>query len=703
MFKLSFATLRYASYIHFVGNVKANQNRQREHQKRLYAALREEWEIPPPLKSFSPKCQNLTILANYPKGEDLGIEYWGKWSRREYEPEKGSMVDHMALDRIARRLAYRDMHKVQHVAEMLKEGARLGVEQEGRWPSQGANSPTAYEFGERVADSLQTGIIDGYLCGPFSKEDVETIWPEGVKISPILVRLKPNGAARIIMDLSYPHDQELGNGVPCSPNEGMKNFKEFEEVQMTTDKKFRKAMFWSGWPAEVMKTDWCIAYKHISVHRSDHHLQLVEFGGRFFLERCLTFGGGNSPTLYNMVAKLLINLAEIMSGMDPRHNCQQLDDNCTAGPRGSQKMRKYLECYRKIAEEIGVKLASEDDPSKAFPPKQKGEILGIVYDGQNWTWEMPYDKGQRLLVQIGEAIRSGYIKNGDAISLAGRINHYSSMVKGKFNRCLLVHLGKSEERDEKVIKIGTQAMLSLVWWLLNLRVLQKCGARIPNPNDFLVNTALTLYSDAAGGASKLATQGWGVVNVAGNEWARGSWPKFIIKNTLTHGRRWGRSLTFLEGFACLITVPLWAKEIQQAGGAALMCDNMGFVWANHSGNSRDEYIWTLSKCLDTLAEGLGVPIKVFHTRRRTRLGDTVADDLSKNNLDRVQAILPRGEDISWKVSRVLTNWLTKPFVSTELGREILKELKGSSEAEVHVGISYRTAANELGAKLHKDE
>ena len=55
MFKLSFATLRYASYIHFVGNVKANQNRQREHQKRLYAALREEWEIPPPLKSFSPK------------------------------------------------------------------------------------------------------------------------------------------------------------------------------------------------------------------------------------------------------------------------------------------------------------------------------------------------------------------------------------------------------------------------------------------------------------------------------------------------------------------------------------------------------------------------------------------------------------------------------------------------------------------------
>ena len=245
-------------------------------------------------------------------------------------------------------------------------------------------------------------------------------------------------------------------------------------------------------------------------------------------------------------------------------------------------------------------------------------------------------------------------------------------------------------------------MLSLVWLLLNLRVLQKCGAKIPNPSEFLVSTALQLYSDAAGGDSKLTTQGWGVVNVVGNEWARGSWPKFIIKNSITHGRKWGRRLTFLEGFACLITVPLWAKEIQQAGGAALMCDNIGFMWAYKNGNSRDEYIWTLSKCLESLSEGLGVPIKVFHTRRRTQLGDMVADDLSKNKLDEVQAALPEGKDISCKVSRVLLDWLTKPRVSMELGREILRELKGSSEAEVQIGVSYRTAATELGAVFHKN-
>ena len=84
------------------------------------------------------------------------------------------------------------------------------------------------------------------------------------------------------------------------------------------------------------------------------------------------------------------------------------------------------------------------------------------------------------------------------------------------------------------------------------------------------------------------------------------------------------------------------------------------------------------------------------------MGDMVADDLSKNKLDEVQAALPEGKDISCKVSRVLLDWLTKPRVSMELGREILRELKGSSEAEVQIGVSYRTAATELGAVFHKN-
>jgi hypothetical protein len=145
------------------------------------------------------------------------------------------------------------------------------------------------------------------------------------------------GAARIIMDLSYPHDVRLGKGMACSPNMGMEAFEEFEPVSMTGDGNWRRCMHRAGRPAAFLKADWDMAYKHVSVRTEDHHLQVVEFCGRFFIEKCLTFGGGNSPTLYHLPASLLKTMAEVETGMDPRLNVMQLDDNCATYKLGSAR------------------------------------------------------------------------------------------------------------------------------------------------------------------------------------------------------------------------------------------------------------------------------------------------------------------------------------------------------------------------------
>ena len=118
--------------------------------KHLYTALRELWKEAPPLKTFSPKCNNLEILDDYESSPDLGEEYWSKWNKREYKPRQGSMVDHEALERVATRLGYADMGKVKYISEFLKHGASLGIEGEGRLPSMGQNNHTCYEYGSRV-------------------------------------------------------------------------------------------------------------------------------------------------------------------------------------------------------------------------------------------------------------------------------------------------------------------------------------------------------------------------------------------------------------------------------------------------------------------------------------------------------------------------------------------------------------------------
>ena len=282
---------------------------------------------------------------------------------------------------------------------------------------------------------------------------------------------------------------------------------------------------------------------------------------------------------------------------------------------------------------------------------------------------MPRDKGLRLLVSIGNVLRTGVITNGDAQAMAGRLNHYSNMVNGKFNRCLISHLCDEKKEGSVILKPNTETKICLVWWLLNLRALQTYGLRIPHPGEFLVNTVVVLHTDAAGGDTSKKHQGWGLVNPKAGEWARGT---------------------------AVLAVPLWAERIQAAGGAALMCDNMGFMWAYKNGSSSEELVWTLAKCLSSISQGLGVPVKVFHTRRRTYLGDELADDLSKNKLESIKHVMPVDSDRSHEVSRVLMKWLENPRERMELGRDVLMELKSKSEAAVEVGLSYLTASNELG-------
>ena len=68
--------------------------------------------------------------------------------------------------------------------------------------------------------------------------------------------------------------------------------------------------------------------------------------------------------------------------------------------------------------------------------------MGIEYNGTTMRWKIPVKKGAYILVALGEALRTRKILNKEAIQLCGKLNHYSEMVSGKFNRCLIIHLGK---------------------------------------------------------------------------------------------------------------------------------------------------------------------------------------------------------------------------------------------------------------------
>ena len=87
------------------------------------------------------------------------------------------------------------------------------------------------------------------------------------------------------------------------------------------------------------------------------------------------------------------------------------------------------------------------------------------------------------------------------MTLAGKINHYSNLVKGSFKRCLIIDLVKEKDTKKDEVIINKQARCQLVWWLLNLRALSLEGAFIPDPDGYFPRSAVLLYPDAAGGAT----------------------------------------------------------------------------------------------------------------------------------------------------------------------------------------------------------
>ena len=104
-------------------------------------------------------------------------------------------------------------------------------------PSNGPNNESALEFGQRLADSLQSAIKADIMWGPLTEEEMP--WPQ-YKVSPMTVRFRPNGAARIIMNLSWPHEGKLGDGKTISVNAGMSDWESFEDTKMTSDSQWRE-------------------------------------------------------------------------------------------------------------------------------------------------------------------------------------------------------------------------------------------------------------------------------------------------------------------------------------------------------------------------------------------------------------------------------------------------------------------------------
>ena len=619
----------------------------------------------PPQKEFKPKM-GLTKLPNYKK---LPLaSYWNDWPKRTFEQAlpSTSWVSSTKLKELATQYGYTDWARLERSVQRLDNGASIGCLGRGRLPTFSGNAPSTYEYGDRVADALAEWIKDGIMVGPLDEEELP--WRD-VTVSGMMVRLKPSGKPRIIVNLSAPRNEEG----PGSVNSGIK-VADFP-AKMSSTAKFVESLFRVGRNALITKSDWNSAYKHQFVREEDLKLQFVKFMGKFFCELALVFGAISSPGIYDDLAKVVLGIAIKKSKMHPALVSQHLDDVVGVGPNNTSAIWDFDRAYREVCAYVGVSLADRKDKDKSFAPCHAGLVLGVWYDTKDFTWSLRSDKLNFLLHDLKEAIDNELVTLGKMLSISGKIINVRMLVPGgKFRLGYILMAASNAPTKDKTweMKLSANCREQLYWWYLKLQV---CSERTPitTPDTILSPFALQAYTDAAGGTVRRV--GHGVGGILGDTWFYIPWPHWLNAGKgNAAGVKFDRKMSVLEMLGPLGII-VGAPNRVRNKHVEVFVDNQGAVSIYAKGYSTScVYCYTVAMAIHDVAAALNCTIVLTKVPRCSDRETIIADCLSKADFKQFYDLMPERKLEPARIPAALLRWINDPTEDTKLGQKILKEM-----------------------------
>ena len=609
-------------------------------------------------KKFKPRFPEIPVLESYK--EEAGQRFWDKFPCNMDQSVK-PMFSYRELGRMADENEGVNMDRVRRVIGYLARGADIGCRGVFRTGTVSGNAASAYESGPEVSDAIAGWMADGYAYGPVNEEEV----PAHAKVSGIMVRKKPNGAARVILNLSAPKGMSVNDGVEAE---------QFPAVMSSTTAWLR-VLAKAGRGALMSKTDWASAYKQIPVRPEDTDLQWFEWAGKFFKELCLIFGCASSAGIFDDAAKAVLELVCLISGFSMDMVCQHLDDMCAAASR-REDVAKFDSCFMEVARRLGVKLAPRDDHDKTFGPCQRGVVFGIEYDTIEWTWALKPDKLLRIVEGIREALACKELSEKKVQSLVGKLINVRPLIPaGRFN-CDQVMALLADSHKGPTVAVPDSCKRQLRFWEVTLLA---CNGRlsIPDPDERVPPWALNIYTDAAGGTLESPGRGTGGVLMEG--WFYIPWSASVNGGAWRiDGKKVGRKLSALELIGPLIAITVFARRCQSQP-VRIWVDNAGSVGVWKKGYSGFcALCTTVVKAISVVAAGLGCHLVVEKVTRCSTAGAVLADLASKG---RCKEMFQYAGAQGWRldaapaaVPEVLLKWVCLPAVDDELGHRVLQYL-----------------------------
>ena len=430
---------------------------------------------------------------------------------------------------------------------------------------------------------------------------------------------------------------------------------------------------------EISHDKYSLLFKHIAVSNQDLGLQVIEFGGKYFVETKLVFGSRSSPGIYDEASDIVLDIVLHISGQ-PRNLVEKhLDDVLGAGSSDPEDpVQKCFQTYLDVAKEVGIRLPPVDqDKDKLQAPSTIVTALGMEYDTDLWMVRCPELKLGIILHTIRGLLASRTTTAGELASLAGKLVDKSAILEGaRFNSGSILSQVDSDAPEELEVKLTDTSCEQLRWWYSHLGATAwYCHIQHPDEAIMVPPGTVEVNSDAAGGNSNNLRGGSGVLLPDGS-WAYFAWPSWLHAGKPgPDGKSLNSQLQFLELCGPLIALASSSGTLSNIP-VNYRIDNQSAVYTWRKGYSRrDPLSTTVVKAIYDLSLHLNSKPFVTKVAWCSTLGSIAADHISKGNLKDFFALSQDVTKESLRIPGCLVRWLSWPTPDLGLGGRIAAELK----------------------------
>ena len=499
----------------------------------------------------------------------------------------------------------------------ISQGFRIGFNMpKAGLKSARRNLTGALQHPDVVQEYLKCEVSNNRVVGPFQKPLSP---PVHVSRFGVIPKRHQHNKWRLIVDLSYPHNYSINDGIP----------KSLCSLTYITLEDAIKEIQKTGCNTLLAKVDIKNAFRLLPVHPSDRHLLAMEWNQQIYIDTCLPFGLRSAPKLFNILADLLSWITRQRGVSTSMH---YLDDYLIIGPPTSSACQSQLDTFQTVCNELGIPLATE----KVEGPSTCLTFLGIIIDTNRMEIRLPEDKLLRIRQELAAWLTKRKATKKEILSLVGVLQHATRVVRP--GRTFVARMYQTAAKVKELnyfTRLNLEFRSDLYWWYTfitnwNGRSILRSPATGISPDRHI-------QTDASGS--------WGCGAVMEGQWFQWPWPP-----------EWESVGIMAKELApIMLSCIVWGPKLATKH-TLFQCDNAGLVAAIKKGSSKDQTVMHLLRSMWFFTALFDIEMTIEHI---PGVSNTAADMLSRNNITHFLLSSPQADKLPTPIHPLL-NFIVSP-------------------------------------------